>query len=185
MGERQSARLRVISPAGEVLQLGIGDRPTQDNPQRNDSMTRTLRPATTGDIEALFAIRTSVVQNHLSREQMAELGITPAVLADAIAAGACCWIAEVDGVPAGFAMIDLDEGELFALFIRPEFEGVGLGRMLLQAAEEALFQAHERIWLVTDGHEHIRANGFYQRHGWTLAGVVDERDVRYEKRRGW
>ncbi|BCD89135.1 hypothetical protein PSm6_55420 [Pseudomonas solani] len=148
-------------------------------------MTRTLRLATTGDIEALFAIRTSVVQNHLSREQMAELGITPAVLADAIAAGPCCWIAEVDGVPAGFAMIDLDEGELFALFIRPEFEGVGLGRMLLQAAEEALFQAHDSIWLVTDGHEHIRANGFYQRHGWTLAGVVDERDVRYEKRRGW
>ncbi|WP_271103071.1 GNAT family N-acetyltransferase [Pseudomonas tohonis] len=146
-------------------------------------MAATLRLATAADIESLFDIRTSVVQNHLSREQMAELGITPAVLADAIVAAPCCWIAEVDGTPAGFAMVDLEEGELFALFIRPGSEGLGLGRMLLQAAEEELFRNHERIWLITDGHEAIRANGFYRRHGWTLAGVVDERDVRYEKRR--
>lgn len=146
-------------------------------------MAATLRLATAADIESLFDIRTSVVQNHLSREQMAELGITPAVLADAIAASPCCWVAEVNGVPTGFAMVDTEAGELFALFIRPGFEGAGLGRMLLLAAEEELFRNHERIWLITDGHEAIRANGFYRRHGWTLAGVVDERDVRYEKRR--
>ncbi len=40
-------------------------------------MTSVVRVATVGDIEVLFEIRTSVVQNHLSREQMTELGITP------------------------------------------------------------------------------------------------------------
>ncbi len=34
MRERQSARLLVISPAGEVLQLGIGDRPHTGQPAK-------------------------------------------------------------------------------------------------------------------------------------------------------
>lgn len=41
-----------------------------------------IRVATQDDVDTLFAIRTSVQQNHLSREQMADLGITPQVLAD-------------------------------------------------------------------------------------------------------
>ncbi len=52
------------------------------------------------------------------------------------------------------------------------------GPLLLSAAERALFEHHEAIWLVTDGHESIRDNGFYRQQGWTLAGVVDERDRR-------
>ncbi|WP_275545867.1 GNAT family N-acetyltransferase [Pseudomonas sp. Marseille-Q0931] len=146
-------------------------------------MKATLRPATVADIHTLFDIRTSVVQNHLSREQMAELGITPAALAEAIDQAPCAWIAELGGVAAGFAMVDLEAGELFALFVRPQAEGHGLGRLLLGAAETALFQHHESIWLITDGHESIRANGFYRRYGWELADAVDERDMRYEKRR--
>lgn len=145
-------------------------------------MSQVLRNATPADVETLFEIRTSVSQNHLSREQMAEQGITAEVLSEAVAEP-CAWIAELDGVAAGFAMVDLEAGELFALFIRPAFEGQGIGRQLLEAAEACLFQTHERIWLITDGGEAIRANGFYRNMGWKLAGSVDERDVRYEKRR--
>lgn len=146
-------------------------------------MPGTLRAATVADIETLIEIRTSVRQNHLSREQMVDLGITQETLRQAIDGAPCAWLVEQEGVAAGFAMVDLEEGELFALFVRPAFEGRGVGRLLLEQAESSLFQAHERIWLVTDGGATIRANGFYQRQGWALAGVVDARDVRYEKRR--
>lgn len=146
-------------------------------------MLGTVRIATSEDVELLFDIRTSVIQNHLSRAEMAALGITAETLTEAIEHSRCCWIAELDGTPAGFAMIDQSEGEVFALFIRPEFEGKGLGQLLLSSAEDSLFASHEVIWLITDGHEGIRANGFYLRHGWVVAGAVDERDVRYEKRR--
>lgn len=142
-----------------------------------------IRAATPADIDTLFDIRTSVRENHLSREQMAELGITPQALAEAIESAPCAWIAEIDGVAGGFAMVDSEEGELFALFVRPECEGLGMGRLLLAAAEEQLFREHENIWLVTDGGDGIRANPFYRRHGWQLVGRVDERDVRYEKSR--
>jgi GNAT superfamily N-acetyltransferase len=145
------------------------------------SFPATIRPATVADIDTLFVIRTSVRQNHLSREQMADLGITPQALAEAIEASPCAWVAEFDGKAGGFAMVDGESGEVFALFVRPEFEGCGLGALLLAAAEECLFREHASIWLVTDGGEDIRANAFYLGRGWQLAGRVDERDVRYEK----
>ncbi|WP_153773922.1 GNAT family N-acetyltransferase [Pseudomonas sp. MNR3A] len=146
-------------------------------------MTLTLRQALPEDVELLFDIRTSVKQNHLSREQMHDLGITATSLTEAIGEAPCTWIAEYEQEAVGFAMVDLGEGELFALFVRPQHEGKGVGRLLLERAEHALFQRHELIHLITDGDQAIRANGFYQRSGWILAGAVDDRDVRYEKRR--
>ncbi|SDJ13321.1 hypothetical protein SAMN05216189_10139 [Pseudomonas delhiensis] len=143
-----------------------------------------IRPATETDVATLFAIRTSVRQNHLSHEQLAELGITPASVAEAIRLGPCCWLAEADGVAAGFAMVDGTAGEVFALFVRPEYEGRGVGRLLLATAETSLFREHARIWLVTDGSDGIRANAFYQRQGWRKVASLDARDVRYEKQAG-
>lgn len=146
-------------------------------------MQTLIRTATQDDVNTLFAIRTSVVQNHLSVEQMADLGITPQVLADSIRAAPCVWIAEVDGQPAGFSMVDLAGGEVFAMFVLPTHENLGLGRQLMAVAEAALFEHHERLFLITDGRDGIRANGFYQRLGWAVVGQVEGGDVRYEKSR--
>lgn len=142
-----------------------------------------IRTATPDDVDTLCAIRTSVVQNHLSLEQMAGLGITPQVLSDTLRAAPCGWIAEVDGQAAGFSMVDLDEGEVFAMFVLPSHEKLGLGCQLMAVAEAALFEHHDTLYLVTDGRDEIRANGFYQRLGWSVVGPVDGDDVRYEKRR--
>lgn len=146
-------------------------------------MQTLIRVATQDDVDTVFTIRTSVVQNHLSVEQMADLGITPQVLADSIRAAPCVWIAEVDGQPAGFSMVDLAGGEVFAMFVLPTHENLGLGRQLMAVAEAALFEHHERLFLITDGRDGIRANGFYQRLGWAVVGQVEGGDVRYEKSR--
>lgn len=146
-------------------------------------MQTLIRTATQDDVDTLFAIRTSVVQNHLSVEQMADLGITPQALADSIRAAPCVWIAEVDGQPAGFSMVDLAGGEVFAMFVLPTHENLGLGRQLMAVAEAALFEHHERLFLITDGRDGIRANGFYQRLGWAVVGQVEGGDVCYEKSR--
>lgn len=142
-----------------------------------------IRAATADDVDTLCAIRTSVVQNHLSLEQMADLGITPQVLVDTLSAAPCAWIAEADGQAAGFSMVDLAEGEVFAMFVLPTYENLGLGRQLMALAEAALFEHHDKLYLVTDGRDDIRANGFYQRLGWSVVGRVEGDDVRYEKGR--
>lgn len=146
-------------------------------------MQTLIRAATQDDVDTLFNIRTRVVQNHLSVEQMAQLGITSQVLADSIREAPCAWVAEVDGQPVAFSMVDLATGEVFAMFVLPTHENLGLGRQLMAVAETALFERHATLFLVTDGRDEIRANGFYQRLGWTVTGSVEGDDVRYEKSR--
>lgn len=146
-------------------------------------MQGVLRTAGVADIEALFEIRTSVTQNHLSRAELTDLGITHSSLAQMLAQTRCAWLIENSTQALGFAMVDADAGELFALFVRPQWAGQGIGSRLLVAAENSLFKQHTKIYLITDGDPAVRANQFYLRHGWHLAGAIDERDVRYEKHR--
>lgn len=145
-------------------------------------MTRlTIRPATAADVPGLFEVRTSVVENALTLAELAELGITPASIADMIAQAACAWVADEDGRIVGFSMVDLDEGALFAAFVLPSHEGRGIGRRLVRPAEAALFQRHPVAWLETAGMS--RAAGFYRHLGWGNERTVGGGDVRLEKRR--
>ncbi len=140
-----------------------------------------VRGAAVNDIDAIFGIRTSVRENHLSFEQLADRGITPDTLAQAMEAAECIWIAEIDGIPAGFTMIDDKDGCVFAMFVRPEFEGRGAGRALMAKAEAALFRNHHRIWLETEPTS--RAAGFYRSLGWNPTNAPLEGDMRFEKMR--
>lgn len=142
-------------------------------------MEKTIRLARETDINAIFDIRTRVQENHLSRDQLAEMGITPHAIQQAILEAPCAWVAEVDGVPVGFSMADVEDGCVFAAFVLPEFEGRGLGRSLMGKAEAFLFQYHQTIWLETA--EATRASGFYRTLGWQPVENLPEGDVRFEK----
>ncbi|WP_374045681.1 acetyltransferase [Massilia sp. YIM B04103] len=142
-----------------------------------------VRLATPADIPILFEVRTSVLQNHLSRGQMVEWGVTLETTRQLMEQSPCIWGGEVNGEVVAFATADVEGGSVFAMFIRPGFEGLGLGRRLMAEVEALLFRHHALIWLETDGRDPVRANGFYLKLGWTLAAELAEGDVRYEKRR--
>lgn len=142
-------------------------------------MEKTIRLADQLDIKAIFDIRTSVKENHLSHDQLVEMGITPETIRQAILEAPCAWVAEVDGVPVGFSMADVEDGCVFAAFVLPEFERQGLGRSLMDRAEAFLFQHHQRIWLETA--EASRASGFYRNLGWQPVENLPEGDIRFEK----
>lgn len=140
-----------------------------------------IRPAIATDIPTIFAIRTAVTENALSLEQLTEMGITPAVILEMLGLPTCVWVAIVDKKTAGFAMVNTEEGSVFALFVLPEYEGLGLGKQLMDHAEAALFKHHPLIWLETDSQS--RAAAFYQRRGWEVVEQRDGTDKRYQKRR--
>jgi ribosomal protein S18 acetylase RimI-like enzyme len=133
------------------------------------------------DIEGIFEVRTSVKENHLSREQMEQMGITKNVVTDMIGKSRCAWVAVDDGKVIGFSMILPDEGCLFAAFVLPEYEGKGIGRSLVELAEQELFKHHKTAWLETD--KSSRAAKFYTRLGWVKKEEVSESDIRLEKLR--
>lgn len=55
-----------------------------------------IRPAQLDDVETLFDIRTRVVENHQSREELASLGITPQTIAEMLQNDCRAWIAEIN-----------------------------------------------------------------------------------------
>lgn len=144
-------------------------------------MNHSIRLANLADIDAIFDIRTSVHENHLSREQLAAMGISPITVRQAILEAPCAWIAEVNGAPVGFSMADVEDVCVFAAFVLPGFEGNGLGRRLMEQAETFLFQHHQTIWLETA--QASRACGFYRHLGWQPVKNLTEGDVRFEKSR--
>ena len=141
-----------------------------------------VRLASRADVEVIFSIRTGVRENRLSREELEGLGITPDSIGRAIEDEPCAWVGEVDGVAVGFAMVRMEDACLYAVFVRAEFEGCGVGRALMLEAEQALFARHAVIWLETDAGS--RAFGFYCRLGWRVVEELAGGDVRMEKRRG-
>ena len=141
----------------------------------------TIRPATTSDISDIFAIRTSVRENRLSLEQLRHMGITEESISSIISGQDCAWIAEVNDMAVGFAMADVEEGCVFALFVRQEWGNQGVGKQLMEKVESFLLARHEAIWLETDGSS--RAAGFYAHLGWKPAAELENGDVRFEKNR--
>jgi GNAT superfamily N-acetyltransferase len=143
-----------------------------------------IRVATEADIEVLFDIRTSVLENHQSREDLARIGVTPESVAQMLNSSSHAWIASQAGKNAAFSMADASEGTVFAMFVRPAFEGRGLGRLLMNQAEEWLFaQGCAEIWLLTDANRKVRANGFYRHLGWRDDGIQDDGQVKFTKKR--
>jgi GNAT superfamily N-acetyltransferase len=144
-------------------------------------MNIVIRDATEADIPHIFDVRTSVRENSLTMAQMAGLGITPDAIAVALGQQPCIWVAVHDGVVIGFSMSDVREGCVFAAFVRPEWEGKGIGRQLIEKAEDFLFAHHACIWLNTDGAS--RAAKVYERLGWTPVAKLANGEIRFEKRR--
>ncbi len=136
-----------------------------------------IRMAQPADVETMFDIRTSVKENYQSREEVAELGITPESVAEMLATDCCAWIAEREEQPMGFAIANATDATILGMFVRPEFEGRGVGRALMDVAETWLWsQELEEIWLLTGNDPALRAYGFYQHLGWKFTEVVTEGD---------
>lgn len=145
-------------------------------------MSMYVRTARLSDIEGMFDVRTSVIENHLSREEMRQMGITEGVVGDMIEKSLCAWVATENNKIIGFSMILPDEGCLFAAFVLPEYEGKGIGRRLVTLAEQELFQHHEIAWLETD--KNSRAAKFYMQLGWGNETDLNGTDIKLEKFRG-
>ncbi|VBA57508.1 Mycothiol acetyltransferase [Mycobacterium attenuatum] len=180
-GNAASARVALRTGFTYVGRIQESDGTVFDRYQRVLVKGLVVRTAEATDIDAVFEIRTSVTDNHLSYQQLTELGITKETVRDALEASPCVWIAEVEGTAAGFAMADAQAGSIFACFIHPQYQRRGLGPLLMGRAEAFLFQWHATIWLTTDAAS--RAPSFYRKLGWTAVRDLPDGSIRFEKHR--
>lgn len=124
------------------------------------------REATVADIEPLHVVRMAVKENALSRPDL----ITVQDYTDYLTTHGKGWLCEVDGQIAGFAIADIKDDNIWALFVHPDFEGRGIARQLHKLMLDWYFGTGKtHVWLGTA--PGTRAEQFYHQAGWTATGM--------------
>lgn len=128
------------------------------------------------DIDELFDVRGATRENAISRERLAGMGITPASVAENLAAGRTRgWVCACESRIVGFCIGESAGGEVLVLAVLPEFEGRGIGKTLLSLAVGWLQSFRPvRIWLGASPDPGTRSYGFYRSLGWRPVGEKDE-----------
>ena len=89
------------------------------------------------------------------------------------------WVCERAGEILGFAIVDLKENNVWALFLRPENEGQGIGKRLHNMMLDWYFeQTQDTIWLGTGFN--TKAVEFYRLQGWREVGTHGSKEVKFE-----
>jgi RimJ/RimL family protein N-acetyltransferase len=134
-----------------------------------------FREAKTTDIPAIQIVRHTVKENILSDPAL----VTDKDCEEFITQRGKGWVCEVGGEVVGFSIVDLKEHNIWALFLRPEFEGKGIGKELHRLMMDWYFdQTQELVWLSTA--PNTRAEAFYTRQGWKNVGMVNKGEVKFE-----
>ena len=134
-----------------------------------------FREAKTTDITAIQFVRHTVKENILSDPAL----VTDKDCEEFLMQRGKGWVCEVGGEVAGFSIVDLKAHNIWALFLRPEFEGKGIGKELHRLMMDWYFdQTQELVWLGTA--PNTRAAEFYARQGWKNVGMVNKGEVKFE-----
>ncbi len=122
----------------------------------------------------MSAIRLAVTENRLSDPSR----VTLAMYHDYLDRLGKSWVCEADGVITGFAAADKLEASIWALFVSPAHEGLGIGKGLLALMVDYLFsQGHDKLVLSTSAD--TRADTFYTAQGWERGKMKNDVEVHY------
>lgn len=135
-----------------------------------------IREALLTDIPEMQIIRNSVKENMLSDPSV----ISDELCIEFLSERGKGWVCTVDEQVVGFSIIDLQDNNVWALFLRPELEGLGIGRKLHTVALDWYFdQTETPLWLGTD--PKTRAEQFYRKAGWKEVGMHGN-EIKFEMR---
>jgi ribosomal protein S18 acetylase RimI-like enzyme len=139
------------------------------SPQRGFAFRRTRA----ADVGALFILRARTRENPLTAPELAELGITPELTRQHLAAGWLVGFVCVRGRRlAGFCSGDRRSGEILVVAVLAQFEGCGVGGRLLAEVSAVLGASGcAHLWLAAAANPQGRAHGFYRHLGWQPTGA--------------
>ncbi|MBK9737660.1 MAG: GNAT family N-acetyltransferase [Saprospiraceae bacterium] len=135
----------------------------------------TIREANTDDIKQIQIVRNSVTENTLSSPNL----VTDEDCREFITIRGKAWVCEINNEIVGFSIADLKDHNIWALFLRPDFEKKGIGKQLHDTMLDWYFkQTKETVWLGTS--PNTRAEAFYRKAGWTVTGIHGKGEIKFE-----
>ena len=134
-----------------------------------------FREAIIDDIKQMQVVRNAVKENVLSNPEL----IKDADYIPFITSKGKGWVCEIDEQIVGFAIVDIKEKNIWALFVHPNFEAKGIGKQLHKIMMDWYFtKTKETIWLSTEPKS--RAEIFYRMNGWKEVGTYGKGEVKFE-----
>ena len=138
-------------------------------------MNLMIREATIDDIRQIQFVRNAVKENTLSDPGL----VTDKDCEVYISSRGKGWVYVINELIAGFAIADLQENNIWALFLLPEFEKQGIGKQLHDTMLDWYFrQTVQTVWLSTS--PNTRAENFYRNLGWTETGIYGKGEIKFE-----
>jgi GNAT superfamily N-acetyltransferase len=132
-----------------------------------------FREATIYDIAQIQKVRNSVKENMLSDPRL----VTDADCEKFLFVRSKGWVCEVNNIIVGFAIADLQDEKIWALFVDPNFQGCGIGKKLHKLMLDWYFTQKSKVWLGTA--PNTRAEEFYRRNGWIENGMHGK-EIKFE-----
>lgn len=134
-----------------------------------------IREAKVEDIKQIPVVRNSVKENTLSDPGL----VTDKDCEDFIITRGKGWVCEINNEVVGFSIVDLKDNNIWALFLKPEFEKRGIGKQLHDIMLDWYFvQTRVDVWLGTS--PDTRADLFYRKMGWTEIGKHGKNEIKFE-----
>jgi GNAT superfamily N-acetyltransferase len=134
-----------------------------------------FRQAEKKDLLQIQRVRHSVNENILSDPAL----VTDADCAEYLEIRGRGWVCEKQLEIVGFAIADLREHNIWALFVRPEYEHRGIGKKLHDMMLNWYFsKTSEKVWLGTA--PGTRAEIFYRKAGWKENGLHGKGEIKFE-----
>ena len=134
-----------------------------------------IRVAETRDIYQIQVVRNLVKENQLSDPSL----VPDRDVEDFITRRGRGWVCELNEQIVGFAIADLVDNNIWALFIHPDFERMGIGKKLHHEMLNWYFsQTDKTVWLGTS--PKTRAELFYRKAGWKEVGLHGKGEIKFE-----
>lgn len=134
-----------------------------------------FREAKISDITQIQIVRNAVKENVLSKPSL----VTYKDCEEFLTVRGKGWVCVVDEVIVGFSIADLEEKNIWALFVHPDHEAKGIGKRLHKEMLDWYFsKTKETVWLGTAPNS--RAENFYRVNGWKEVGVHGKGEIKFE-----
>jgi GNAT superfamily N-acetyltransferase len=134
-----------------------------------------IRVAEIKDIRQIQFVRNLVKENRLSDPAL----VPDSDVQDYIIRRGRGWVCEINGQIVGFAIVDLVDSNIWALFIHPDFEKLGIGKRLhVEMMNWYFLQSDKTVWLGTS--PGTRAESFYRKAGWKETGKHGKGEIKFE-----